>query len=140
MKFYRFLACAALFSLLILPARAQNTQQPSQEQQERQLMDYIDREVQRLTSLLDLEPWQEFYVDSVLNHDLHAMYEEVNGMSQARVGNADLYMNVQDRWMQNIDDAYHRFFTEDQWKKYWKTGGKRAQAARDKRARKRNSQ
>ena len=141
MKFYRFLASAALFSLLFfVTARAQNGQRPSPEQQERQMLEYIDREVQRLSDLLDLEIWQEFYVDSTLNHDFHAMYEELNQMQQARVGNADLYQAVQDRWMQSIDDSYRRFFTEEQWKKYWKSGGKRAQAARDKRARRRNSQ
>jgi hypothetical protein len=35
--------------------------------------------------------------------------------------------------MQQIDDNYKRFFTEEQWAKYWKSGGQRAQKARDKR-------
>jgi hypothetical protein len=35
--------------------------------------------------------------------------------------------------MQQIDDSYHRFFNEEQWKKYWKSTGQRNQKARDKR-------
>ena len=57
-------------------------------------------------------------------------------MQKSKVENRDLYINVQDRWMQAIDNSYKRFFTDEQWKKYWKTGGKRAQDARDKRNKK----
>ena len=57
-------------------------------------------------------------------------------MQKAKVENRDLYVNVQDKWMQQIDDSYQRFFTEEQWKKYMKSGGKRAKDARDKRNKK----
>ena len=50
-----------------------------------------------------------------------------------KVGNADIYQSVQDKWMQQIDDSYHRFFNEEQWKKYWKSTGQRNQKSRDKR-------
>ena len=121
--------------LFVLPRAAQNQPQ-SPEQQEKQMMEYIDKEVKRLTDVLELEYWQEFYVDSTLTHDYHAMTEELEQMQAAKVENTDLYIAVQDKWAQQIDNSYHRFFTEDQWKKYWKTGGKRAQEARDKRNKK----
>ena len=35
--------------------------------------------------------------------------------------------------MQQIDDSYRRFFSEQQWQKYWKATGQRAKKARDKR-------
>ena len=50
------------------------------------------------------------------------------------MGNADIYQGVQDKWMQQIDDSYQRFFSEEQWAKYWKSTGQRAKKARDKRA------
>ena len=93
----------------------------------------IEKEVQRLSTLLDLEYWQEFYVDSTLTHDLIAMEEELTELQKAKVGNTDIYQNVQDKWMQKIDDSYRRFFNEEQWKKYWKSTGQRNQKARDKR-------
>ena len=61
------------------------------------------------------------------------MQDELQDFQQAKVGNADLYQAVQDRWMQQIDDTYKRYFSEEQWKKYWKTSGQRNQKARDKR-------
>ena len=111
---------------------AQNQPQ-TPEQQEKQMTEYIDKEVKRLTDLLELEYWQEFYVDSTLNHDLRARMNEIKDMQKARVENPDLYMTISDKWMEKIDSSYRRFFTEEQWAKYWKTGGKRAWKERDKR-------
>ena len=96
-------------------------------------MEFVDKEVQRLSELLDLEYWQEFYVDSTLTHDMHARMEEIQGLQKAKVENTDLYMAVSDKWLEQIDRSYQRFFTEEQWRKYMKTGGDRAKKARDKR-------
>ena len=131
MKFYHLLSVILGVSLAAGVARAQMPQTP--EQKEKQLQDAVEKEVQRLSSLLDLEYWQEFYVDSTLIHDYKALSEELEKMQAAKVENADLYMDVQDKWLQQIDDTYHRFFTEEQWKKYWKSGGERAWKARQKR-------
>ena len=132
-----FTVVAALcLSAFALGAQNQGPQTP--EQKEKQLMEYIDKEVKRLTDLLELEYWQEFYVDSTLTHDLKAMQDEIEDLQKAKVGNTDLYVSVQDKWMQQIDDTYKRFFTEEQWKKYWKNSGQRAQKARDKRKAKQN--
>jgi hypothetical protein len=122
----------AVLSALAGPLRAQN-RPVTPEQQEKQMMEFIDKEVQRLTQLLDLEYWQEFYVDSTLTHDYHAMDEELMKLRQAKVENTDLYVGVQDKWMEQIDATFRRVFSEAQWKKYWKSGAERAQRARDKR-------
>ncbi|MBQ6197719.1 MAG: hypothetical protein IJK44_00605 [Bacteroidales bacterium] len=122
----------AVIFALDAPLKAQNQPQ-TPEQQEKQMMEFIDKEVKRLTELLDLEYWQEFYVDSTLTHDYHAMTEEMMKLQVAKVENSDLYINVQDKWMEQIDATYKRIFNEAQWKKYWKTGAERAKKARDKR-------
>ena len=136
MKFYHFLFVIALFILSVFTAKAQNQQPQTPEQQEKQLMEFVDKEVQRLSNLLNLEYWQEFYVDSTLTHDLKAMTDEMAKLRGAKVENTDLYQGVQDKWMQQIDDNYKRYFTEEQWKKYWKSGGERAWKAREKRKKK----
>ena len=133
MKIYHFLNILAGLLLCVFSAGAQNQQPQTPEQQEKQLTEYIDKEVKRLSDLLSLEYWQEFYVDSTLNHDLRARMEEMEQMQKARVENADLYMTVSDKWMEKIDASYKRFFTPEQWAKYWKSSGKRAQKERDKR-------
>ena len=123
----------AAITLSVFVARAQNQGPLTPEQKEKQLMDFVDKEVQRLSALLELEYWQEFYVDSTLTHDYHAMSEEMKKLQTAKVENTDLYLGVQDKWMEQIDATYKRIFNEAQWKKYWKSGGERAQKARNKR-------
>lgn len=137
MNFYQamkqiWIAAAALLAgSYALQAQNQGPQTP--EQREKQFLEFIDKEVKRLSDQLDLEYWQEFYVDSTLTHDYRALQEEMDDLQRSKVGNADIYQSVQDRWMQRIDDSYRRFFTDEQWSKYWKTTGQRAQKARDKR-------
>ncbi len=133
MKFYHLLSAVVAFCLSVLVAKAQNAGPQTPEQQEKQMLEFVDKEVQRLSTMLELEYWQEFYVDSTLTHDLKAMSAELESMQKAKVENRDLYVTVQDKWMQQIDNSYKRFFTPEQWAKYWKSGGKRAQEARDKR-------
>ena len=125
----------ALFALLSLfsaaELRAQAPQSP--EEQEKQLMEFIDKEVERLSSTLKLEYWQQFYVDSTPVHDYHALQEEMQTLQNAKVSNSDLYIAVQDKWQERIYNSYHRFFNDEQWKKYLKSGAAREQKARDKR-------
>jgi hypothetical protein len=125
----------ALFALLSFfsaaELRAQAPQSP--EEQEKQLMEFIDKEVERLSSTLKLEYWQQFYVDSTLVHDYHALQEEMQTLQNAKVSNSDLYIAVQDKWQERIYNSYHRFFNDEQWKKYLKSGAAREQKARDKR-------
>ena len=136
MNFYRLLSVLVTVCLSVFVAGAQNQPPQSPEEKEKQILEFVDKEVERLSTLLDLEYWQEFYVDSTLTHDYKAMTQEMEEMQKAKVENRDLYVNVQDKWMQQIDDSYQRFFTEEQWKKYMKSGGKRAKDARDKRNKK----
>ena len=138
MKFYQgmkhlWILAAALLFVGPVALRAQNQGPQTDEQKEKQLLEWIDKEVKRLSDQLQLEYWQEFYVDSTLTHDYHALQDELEELQKTKVGNADIYQSVQDTWMQQIDDSYHRFFNEEQWKKYWKATGQRNQKARDKR-------
>ena len=133
MKKYRLLSVTAVLLLSAFAARAQDQQPQTPEQKEKQLLEFVDREVERLSKLLDLEYWQEFYVDSTLTHNFKAMTEELENLQKSKVENSLLYQSVQDKWMQKIDDSYKRYFSEAQWKKYWKSGGERAWKARQKR-------
>ena len=125
------LAAALFLGAPALLAQTQGPQTP--EQKEKQMLEYIDKEVKRLSDQLELEYWQEFYVDSTLTHDLKAMQDELEDLQKTKVGNVDIYQSVQDKWMEQIDNTYKRFFTEEQWAKYWKSTGQRAKKARDKR-------
>lgn len=119
--------CAAAGLAATFPAVAQD------EKKQLTMEELAAKEADRLGELLELEDWQIFYVDSTLQHDYNALDQEMKSLQSAKVGSSDVYLSVQDKWMDRIDDAYRRFFTDEQWAKYLKNGGARARKAREKR-------
>ncbi len=96
--------------------------------------DYAAKEAERLESLLALEGWQTFYVDSTLQHNYVGLQDELNELKSAKVDNYDLYQAVQDKWMEKTDSAFQKWFTPEQWSRYLKNGAAKRQKARAKRA------
>ena len=121
-----------ILAALLFGAQAQNAL-AQQKQDAPDLYEQIETEADRLQRVLDLEDWQVFYVDSTLKHDYPAMQEEMLKLSEAKVSNRDMYVQVQDKWMEQIDATYKRIFTEEQWAAYLKQGAAKAQKARAKR-------
>ncbi len=105
----------------------------AQQPEKPDINEQAENEADRLQRVLDLEDWQVFYVDSTLKHDFPAMMAEMEQMSSAKVGNRDMYVRVQDKWMDQIDATYKKIFTEEQWAAYLKQGAGKAQKARAKR-------
>lgn len=118
----------------------QNAMAQSQQDQERKMEEAIQTEINKYERLLDLEYWQVFYVDSILTHNYNALMAELDGLSQAKVSNSDLYAQTQDKWMEENYKAFKAILTEEQWTKYLKTGAARDKKARDKRIEKRKKQ
>ena len=116
--------------LLVAQAQSLFAQQKPEEQD---IYEQIELEADRLQRVLELEDWQVFYVDSTLKHDYPAMQAEVMKLAEAKVANRDMYIMVQDKWMEQIDATYKRIFTPEQWAAYLKQGAAKAQKAREKR-------
>ena len=116
--------------LLVAQAQSLFAQQKPEEQD---IYEQIELEADRLQRVLELEDWQVFYVDSTLKHDYPAMQAEVMKLAEAKVANRDMYIMVQDKWMEQIDATYKRIFTPEQWAAYLKQGAGKAQKAREKR-------
>ena len=106
---------------------------------EKKFREGIDKLVENYENDLKLEGWQVFYVDSILTHDYTAMNEEMKQMSSAKVENPDLYQVVQDKWMEQIYNSFHKILDEKQWARYLKNGASRDKKNRDKRAAKRTA-
>lgn len=128
-----------LISLLLLSigsfvAFAQNEDGKTDEER---LYELVEEQVEKMTENLGLDPAQEFYVDSIMLHDYTELQAELNAMSKSRVSNADLYVQVQDKWMEKMYREFEKLFTPEQWDKYLKSGALRDKKARDKRAAKR---
>ena len=122
-----------VFSGLTSSAQQQQSGPGSPEEQEKKFNEYIQKEVDRLESVLNLEDWQVFYVDSLLTHDYHALQDETKSLSAAKVTNSDIYTRVADKWMENIYVAMNKVLDETQWAKYLKGGAMREKKAREKR-------
>lgn len=101
---------------------------------EKQFRETIDKMVENYEKDLKLEGWQVFYVDSILTHDFTALSEEIRQMSKAKVENPDLYQAVQDKWMEQTYNAFHKILDEKQWARYLKNGASKDKKSRDKRA------
>lgn len=126
-----FVVCVALTVGFSTGLSAQD-QTAEEKKAEKEFFESVDREVERLTNLLDLEDWQAFYVDSILTHDYKAMDEELKELSQKKVSNPDLYYDIQYKWQDKVYYAYEKIFDESQWAKYLKNGAERDKKARDK--------
>lgn len=123
--------------LLFLPLCLAAQQPATPEEQEKQFRQALDSQIEDYTSLLDLEYWQVFYVDSIMTHDYTAMRDEIQALSDAKVSNTDAYSRVQDKWAEQIYQSFKKVFTEEQWNKYLKSGAQREKKSRDKREAKR---
>lgn len=130
---------AVLCVTLSLSAYAQQSAQ-DKEEQEKKLNEYILSEVERLEMSLKLEDWQVFYVDSILNHNYHAMQDEISELSDSKVSNYDIYAIAQDKWMEETYLAMNKVLNDEQWTKYLKSGAAKDKKARDKRKEKRNTE
>lgn len=98
-----------------------------------QLREVIEHQIETYTDLLDLEYWQVFYVDSIMTHDYTAMTAELQELSDSKVTNTEAYEKVQDKWAEQMYNAYREVFNDQQWQKYLKAGAARDKKARDKR-------
>ena len=105
----------------------------AQQQEQPDILEQAEMEADRLQRLLDLEDWQTFYVDSTLKHDYSAMLAEYQQLQKAKVSNSAMYLAVQDKWKDKMDEAFRRFLNDEQWDAYLKTGAGKAQKARAKR-------
>ena len=119
---------------LLLPA-ASFAQEMSKEEieAEKKFREGIDSIIEKYESDLKLESWQVFYLDSILTHDFQALRDEMKSMGKSGVENPDLYIEVQDKWQEQIYNSLSKVFDEEQWARYLKSGAGKEKKARDKR-------
>lgn len=126
----------AIGLLMFLVASAQ--EQPlTPEQRAKKMREAIDKMVENYEESLQLEDWQAFYADSILTHNMEERNKEMEALMANKVENYDLYTMIGDKWDEQTYIAFQKILTEEQWKKFLKTGADRAKKARDKRAAKR---
>jgi hypothetical protein len=135
---YKAIKIFGIAAMLFLPFQAGAQQAQGAEEEIKQMREAIDQTVENYERILELEDWQSFYVDSILTHDYDALRVELKSLQAAKMSNADVYQQVQDKWAEQIYVALQKVLDEKQWAKYLKNGAAREKKARDKRAAKRN--
>ena len=105
----------------------------AQEPQEPDVNEIIDKQLENLTRMFNLDDVQIFFVDSILQYNYPAMMDEVNRTRKTGASNTETYQIISDKWMAATDDAFEKVFTEDQWKKYLKSTYGKEKKRRDKR-------
>ena len=110
------LALALLTSATML--RAQNNEE------EKTPEEMAAEEANRLEKLLKLEPHQTFFIDSILQHDMRAMHDEIEALRASGTQEYTAYKQVQDRWVNQIDSSYRKILTEYQYMIYRRDIGK----------------
>ena len=106
----------------------------NQQQEQKSVVEMAEEQAERLQKLLNLEAHQVFYVDSILQHDMEMMKQELEKMKASGTQDFKSYQTVQEKWIDKIEEEYKKIFTEQQWTKYLKHSGKNQ---RDKKKKKR---
>lgn len=125
-RLFTILLLAAALLLSAPAARAQEPQQPDIDQ-------IIANQVDNLTRNFKLDEVQVFFIDSILQYNYRAMNEAFEEARKTGASNSETYQAISDEWMQATDEAFERFFTEDQWKKYMKSTYGKEKQRREKR-------
>ena len=125
-RLFTILLLAAALLLSAPAAWAQEPQQPDIDQ-------IIANQVDNLTRNFKLDEVQVFFIDSILQYNYRAMNEAFEEARKTGASNSETYQAISDEWMQATDEAFERFFTEDQWKKYMKSTYGKEKQRREKR-------
>ena len=119
-----------IFTLLLLSFSATIF---AQEQHEEKTPEEIaTEEADRLEKLLKLEPHQTFFIDSVLQHDMRAMYDEMQLMKQSGTQEFIVYQRIKEKWGNRIDSSYMNILTEKQWLEYLRSTNRMTKEMRKK--------
>lgn len=113
---WKLVALCCLFWYAAGTAQAQQTAPPTTDE-------LATKEVQRLETLLKLEYYQVFYVDSILRHDMARMKEEIEQMQKSGMQEPASFRFVQEKWRKQIEAGYRKVFTPEQWDKYLSSTG-----------------
>lgn len=128
--FHRFLAASALIFFLfttVCSAQQQKEQKPLTQDE------LIAKQVENLIDRYDLDDFQAFQIDTLLQHFVPIYNEEIKKVKASGASQIDSYQHVMDIWGDFFDTQYQKIFTPEQWKQYMKSTAGREKKKRDKR-------
>lgn len=127
---HRYLAASALIFFLfttVCSAQQQKEQKPLTQDE------LIAKQVENLIDRYDLDDFQAFQIDTLLQHFVPIYNEEIKKVKASGASQIDSYQHVMDIWGDFFDTQYQKIFTPEQWKQYMKSTAGREKKKRDKR-------
>lgn len=116
-KLLKFFFCALLLSGAVV---AQAQEQPQQKSPE----EIAALEIEHWESLLKLDQTQIFYVDSILNHNYKAMFDEIEKMKGMGMQSPETFRAIQGKWVEKNVVAMKGVLDEQQYIGYLKGIGR----------------
>ena len=129
MKSYISTALAVMACLLLFSV----AEASAQSQEPVDLNALAEEEADKYQRMLDLEDWQTFYVDSTLKANFAQLQIDLEKLHKSKVSNTALFQDAKDRCWDEIDRNFKKWFTEEQWAAYLKSGAAKLQKQRAKR-------
>ncbi|MBQ5401912.1 MAG: hypothetical protein IIU16_03245 [Bacteroidales bacterium] len=93
----------------------------------------IAKQVENLIDRYNLDDFQAFQIDTLLQHFVPIYNEEIKKVKASGASQIDSYQRVMDIWGDFFDNQYQKIFTPEQWKQYMKSTAGREKKKRDKR-------
>lgn len=117
--------------ILFFIALVLSTQVKAQDQSEKTAADYAAEETETMITMFDLDDYQAYQIDSMLQVNYGQMLDELDRLEKSGAQNRDMFINVQDKYLDLIDNAVEQILTESQWAKYMKSQYGREKKQRD---------
>jgi hypothetical protein len=111
-----------LFSIITLLISA-NLLSQNRDMENKSPVEIAAMQAEKLQRDLNLEDYQVFLVDSVLQTNIAGSYKEFEKMKSAGIQSTDSYRELQLRWRTKTEDAFMRFMTIEQFERYLKISG-----------------
>lgn len=116
-KLLKFFFCALLLSGAVTAKAQEQPQQKSPEE-------IAEIEIGHWEAILKLSQTQIFYVDSILNHNYKAMFEEIEKMKAMGMQSPDTFRTIQGKWVEKNVVAMKGVLDEQQYIGYLKGIGR----------------
>ena len=124
--FMRKVSIIILFLAFVISPKAL-----AQEQSEKTAIDYAAEETETMIEMFKLDDYQAYQIDSMLQVNYGQMLDELDKLQKSGAQNRDMFINVQDKYLDIIDNAVEQILTESQWAKYMKSQYGREKKQRD---------
>jgi len=117
--------------ILILAALVAMTSSLYAQDEKKTAAELASDEAEEMATFFHFTDYQLYQADSLLQENYPKMVEELEKLSKAGAQNQDLFLSIQEKYMELIDDGFEKILTPEQWTKYMKSAYGKAKRKRE---------